>query len=102
MNWAGEPTLMFADGDILPKKVELILYPEYYPDNCTWPVDPQTGRELAVADKSRGEDNTIFHSRGERCSRAFIKPKGFCQRIYLFLRGYRPFWMGGNWSKTNE
>ena len=41
----------------------------------------------------------VWHVRGD-FSRAFVKPQGLCHRIYLWLRGYRPFnhiW----WSKPS-
>jgi hypothetical protein len=33
---------------------------------------------------------TIWHYKGES-SRAFVRPKGFCNKVYLYLRGYRLF-----------
>jgi len=49
INWAAQPTLLFSDGTILPKKAEMILYGEYYPNGKdSWPVDPDTGKKLPI------------------------------------------------------
>lgn len=42
-----------------------------------------------------------WHMRGE-ISRAFIQPGGFWRRVALYLRGYRPHWIGPLWSKAGR
>ena len=48
MNWAGEVTLLFDGGKILPKKVEIIKYGDYYTNPDGWPRNPATGKKLKV------------------------------------------------------
>lgn len=39
-----------------------------------------------------------WHMRGA-ISRAYIEPGGFWRRVYLYLRGWRPHWIGPLWQK---
>jgi hypothetical protein len=32
-------------------------------------------------------------------SRAFVKPRGFLNRVYLWCRGWRPHYLGPLWQK---
>ena len=49
MDWSGKPCLLFSDNKILySRKAEKILYPEYYPNNCEYPIDPKTGKMLSL------------------------------------------------------
>lgn len=48
LNYNGKPTLVFPDGRILFKNADRILYPEYYPNNCEWAIDPESGEKLTV------------------------------------------------------
>lgn len=48
-----KPQLYFEDGTILVnQEADKLLYPEYYPDNCDWPIDPLTGEKLEISDES--------------------------------------------------
>lgn len=48
INWAGKICLAFKNGEILHGRVDKLLYPEYFPNDCEWPVDPETGIKLQI------------------------------------------------------
>lgn len=52
-DWLGNPNLLFSDGCTYQKEVEQILYKEYYPTGQHWPVDPETGEKLSVANRDK-------------------------------------------------
>lgn len=50
MAWRGEVVLCFDGGTILGCRADRILYPEYFPNKCEWPIDPETGEKLKIAE----------------------------------------------------
>lgn len=50
MDWNGHPITTNGDGYILPRKAEMILNGEYYPNRIVgeWPCDPKTGDKLPI------------------------------------------------------
>ena len=43
-----------------------------------------------------------MHFRAFGCSRAFAKPSGSLSALAMYLRGWRPFHLGGWWSKPSR
>jgi hypothetical protein len=48
LGWNMKPTLCFPGGNILPRGLDKILYPQYY-ENGDWPTDPLTKERLPIA-----------------------------------------------------
>ena len=47
-DWTGNICLCNKDGSILPYNLGKSFYPEYFPNNCKWPIDPKTGEKLTI------------------------------------------------------
>jgi len=48
LNWNGDIVLCFDSGEILPGKLDRILYPEYYKVRKDYPCDPKTNKPLEI------------------------------------------------------
>ncbi len=51
LGWDMKPALQFSDGKIYPRSIEKDWYSEYYPDGVEWPVDPDTGEKIPMAER---------------------------------------------------
>lgn len=53
IDWGGNPITTKGDGYILPRKAEMILNKQYYPNGIVgeWPCDPITGVKLPIEPK---------------------------------------------------
>jgi len=50
IDWGGNPITTKGDGYILPRRAEMILNKQYYPNGIIgeWPCDPITGEKLPI------------------------------------------------------
>jgi hypothetical protein len=50
IDWSGNPITTKGDGYILPRRAEMILNKQYYPNGIVgeWPCDPITGEKLPI------------------------------------------------------
>ena len=48
IGYDGEPHLCFENGQILWGNADRILFPEYFPNNSKWPIDPETKKKLPI------------------------------------------------------
>ncbi len=50
LDWGGNPITTKGDGYILPRRAEMILNKQYYPNNKIgeWPCDPISGEKLPI------------------------------------------------------
>ncbi len=48
LGWDMKPTLEFSDGKINLRKVENLMYSEYYPDGSIWPINPNTNKQMNI------------------------------------------------------
>jgi hypothetical protein len=50
IDWAGNPITTKGDGYILPRRAEMILNKQYYPNGVVgeWPCDPISGEKLPI------------------------------------------------------
>jgi hypothetical protein len=50
MDWGGNPITTKGDGYILPRRAEMILNKQYYPNGVVgeWPCDPISGEKLPI------------------------------------------------------
>lgn len=50
MDWSGNPITTKGDGYILPRRAEMILNKQYYPNGKVgeWPCDPISGEKLPI------------------------------------------------------
>jgi hypothetical protein len=47
IGYSARPQLLFEKGKIFySPQIDRLLYPEYFPDNEEWPIDPKTGERL--------------------------------------------------------
>jgi hypothetical protein len=55
---------------------DVCFYPEYFPGDCIWPVDPYTGKELPAADIKHyvPKHKTLWNKISETVTRVFRKP----------------------------
>jgi len=52
IGWGLKPQLCFEDGKIYASaKYDKLFHPEYFPQNCTWPRDPETHDKLPIVKK---------------------------------------------------
>lgn len=51
LGWDLKPHLGFKDGKYLFGDAERVLYPEYFPNNEEWAVDPITKEKLEISRK---------------------------------------------------
>lgn len=50
IDWGGNPITTKGDGYILPRRAEMILNKQYYPNGIVgeWPCDPISGEKLPI------------------------------------------------------
>jgi hypothetical protein len=55
IGWDGWPTIELEGGYVLPRKAELSMHGKHYPNwpEERWPVDPETGERLPIAEKEK-------------------------------------------------
>lgn len=47
IGWSIKPQLCFEGGKIFYNpQIDRLLYPEYFPNNCEWPINPETKEKL--------------------------------------------------------